>query len=114
MKRYILIISMLLLTFAVSAQIKFSENLNTEVRSMNRNDLISKKLVPLNDINLSEQNQSFGTLEDPIGCKVYILSDTARLDMTMELLVATHPCKSLNEKKSHSSHYLPVNIQFQM
>lgn len=99
MKRYILIISMLLLTFAVSAQIKFSENLNTEVRSMNRNDLISKKLVPLNDINLSEQNQSFGTLEDPIGCKVYILSDTARLDVTMELLVATHPCKSLNEKK---------------
>ena len=99
MKRYILIISMLLLTFAVSAQIKFSENLNTEVRSMNINDLISKKLVPLNDINLSEQNQSFEPLEDPIGCKVYILSDTARLDMTMELLVATHPCKSLNEKK---------------
>lgn len=97
MKRQLIVLIMGLATLSAAAQIKISDNLNTEVRSMNKPELVSKKLVPLDEIHVYKQNCSFGLNANPIDCGVYILSDEIRDWNGYYTGIYEHPCVNFND-----------------
>ena len=96
MKRRLLVLLMALTAITAPAQIKISENLNTEIRSLSKPDLVSKRLVPLEEIHIKWQNYSFSYKENPIGCGVYVLSDEIG-DGYGNCTIYKHPCMSFND-----------------
>lgn len=109
MKKILIVLMTALLTIDAIAQIKFSDDLNTEVSSMNKPDIISKKLVPLDEIDIYKQNRYFGLNENPIGCGIYILDKAVynrdglcqasnRYGTIVEDGIYLHPCLNMTDK----------------
>lgn len=109
MKKILIVLMTALFTIDAVAQIKFSDDLNTEVSSMNKPDIIGEKLVPLDKIDIYKQNRHFGLNENPIGCGVYILDKAIynrnglcqasnRYGTIVEDGIYLHPCLNMIDK----------------